>query len=711
MLNLNVDSPAPSVDIIGTGTATINIASGKTLTSNQSSASTYAGVLAGAGSFTKAGVGSLTPAGANTYTGVTKLDGGNLFVTSLADINTASPIGKGSVAGSAADLVFGGGILYCIGATAPTSTNRLFTIGDANGLSATIYSDTSVAANTLSFTSAGSIAFGGSCARSLTLRGLNTGNNTFAPIIGDGPGGATSVTKTDTGTWILAGANTYSGGTDVERGTLTVNGGSTIGAIQRLTVSSFFTNSPSVLNLNVDQTVGLLQGTIGGTGTATINIASTKTLTSNQSSSTTYAGVLAGAGAFTKSGTGTLTLSGTAANTYTGLTTVNAGELDLNKTAGVNAIGGNVTIGDGTGTDTLKLLAANQIADTSVVTLTIGGSAVLNLNGNSETIGSLTDSGSGASTASVQLGAGTLTFGDTTGRTYGGVISGIGGQLVKQGAGTQTFSGASANTYSGLTTVNAGELDLNKTAGVTAIPGDVTIGDGSGTDTLKLLAANQISDTSVVTLTIGGSAVFNLNGNNETIGSLTDSAVGTSGASVLLGAGILTFGDASNRTYGGVISGTGGQLVKQGTGTETLSGANTYTGTTLIATNGGTLKIDNNNTTTARLSGTSLIHINSGGTLLLAQSGVTASNDRINNSAAMELNGGTFNTGGLSEHGALNNTAGIGALTLQSSSIIDMGNGASICLANSLAQAASGTLLTSAGQVPVTGRHRSTLLW
>jgi len=45
---------------------------------------------------------------------------------------------------------------------------------------------------------------------------------------------------------------------------------------------------------------------------------------------------------------------------------------------------------------------------------------------------------------------------------------------------------------------------------------------------------------------------------------------------------------------------------------------------------------------------------------------------RTSDSATMTLNGGTFNTAGLSEHGASNNTTGIGALTLQSSSIIDM---------------------------------------
>ena len=59
----------------------------------------------------------------------------------------------------------------------------------------------------------------------------------------------------------------------------------------------------------------------------------------------------------------------------------------------------------------------------------------------------------------------------------------------------------------------------------------------------------------------------------------------------------------------------------------------------------------------------------------------------------MTLNGGTFNTAGLSEHGASNNTAGIGALTLQSSSIIDMANGASIiAFADSHTASWSGTL-------------------
>ncbi len=197
-------------------------------------------------------------------------------------------------------------------------------------------------------------------------------------------------------------------------------------------------------------------------------------------------------------------------------------------------------------------------------------------------------------------------------------------------------------------------------------------------------------------------------------------------ATVVIGAfgssaGSFTVGDSSNTTFAGVISGdplVAGTTVftKQGAGTLTLSGANTYTGATVI--NNGTLALDNNNTATPRLAGTTKITVNSGGTLLLAQSGGTSSNDRINDSATITLNGGKFSTGGLSEYsGSLgplpgkgkgptptngpvpkpivtNVTAGIGALTLQASSVIDLGSGKSI-----LAFANSSSATWTSGQV------------
>ena len=91
-----------------------------------------------------------------------------------------------------------------------------------------------------------------------------------------------------------------------------------------------------------------------------------------------------GAG-ITKDGVGTLTLGGTAANTYTGLTRINEGVLELAKTAGVNAVPANLTIGAGT----VRNLASNQIADTSAVNM-LQANSRWELNTHSETVASLT---------------------------------------------------------------------------------------------------------------------------------------------------------------------------------------------------------------------------------------------------------------------------------------------------------------------------------
>ncbi|WP_197456769.1 autotransporter-associated beta strand repeat-containing protein [Cephaloticoccus primus] len=72
--------------------------------------------------------------------------------------------------------------------------------------------------------------------------------------------------------------------------------------------------------------------------------------------------------------------------------------------------------------------------------------------------------------------------------------------FVKSGPGALALHGPDANTYTGTTYVNEGILSLQKDHGVTAIAGDIVVGDFKGRDTLLLFNSHQIADTAKVTL-------------------------------------------------------------------------------------------------------------------------------------------------------------------------------------------------------------------
>src|SRR5205814_1615201 len=159
--------------------------------------------------------------------------------------------------------------------------------------------------------------------------GSNTGNNTLSAAIGDNTG-ATSLTKTGGGTWVLSGNNTYSGGTTVSSALLQLNTATALGSS-----SGALTVDAGVLNLNGNSIgVGNLTGYGGNIWNNGPSNNVTFTIGNGNGTGGNYAGLIAdnnGAGtgklALVKNGSGTITLSG--ANTYSLVTTVNGGTLSL----------------------------------------------------------------------------------------------------------------------------------------------------------------------------------------------------------------------------------------------------------------------------------------------------------------------------------------------------------------------------------------------
>jgi autotransporter-associated beta strand protein len=273
----------------------------------------------------------------------------------------------------------------------------------------------------------------------------------------------------------------------------------------------------------------------GGTFGTTVDGAGDTTITGTIVGTTSNA-------TFTKTGDGTATFSGAAANTYAGVTTVQGGTLVLAKTAGINAIPGNVTIGDGTGTDVVQLTNSNQIVDTSVVSFNGSGAnaGTLRLNNQSETIAGLSSTG-GAGIVENESGTAatsTLTVNVTTGtQVFSGVIRngngvGIDGTvaLVKSGAGVQELSGTS--TYTGATNVNAGELVVSGSlSGNVAVAAGAIISGGNNSLTSQIGALTTASTTSLKSIVApgrtGGSGltsagILNVDGNVTLGTSLTE---------------------------------------------------------------------------------------------------------------------------------------------------------------------------------------------
>ncbi|HUE91908.1 autotransporter outer membrane beta-barrel domain-containing protein [Pseudomonas sp.] len=440
--------------LAGTG-GTLSLGSAQ-LTLDQAGATTFAGSLSGTGGLTKQGAGTLALSGVNTYSGGTVVDAGIL----------RQGVAGGLVSNTAYTL--NGGTL------------------DLNGFDLSMASLAGTG-GTLSLGSA-----------QLTLN--QAGATTFAGSL-SGTGG---LTKQGTGTLILSGVNTYSGGAVVDAGILRQ------GVAGGLVSNTAYTLNGGSLDLN---DFDLSMASLAGTG-GTLSLGSAQ-LTLNQAGSTTFAGSLSGTGGLTKQGTGTLVLSGV--NSYSGGTVVDAGILRQGVAGGL----------------------------VSGTAFTLNG-GTLDLNGFDLSMSSLAGTG-----GTLSLGSAQLTLNQAGATTFAGSLSGTGG-LTKQGTGTLILSGV--NTYSGGTVVDAGILRQG-------------------------VAGGLVSNTA-----------YTLNGGSLDLNDFDLSMSALSGSGALsLGSAQLTLDLASDGSYAGSISGSGG-LTKSGVGILNLTGDSTYSDTTTVS--GGTLLVN-----------------------------------------------------------------------------------------------------------------------
>ena len=436
-------------------------------------------------------------------------------------------------------------------AGAPSTTaDVVFAATGASNLSTTLgadYTVSTVTLNTGGITVGGANTLTANTTSALAIRDTATsGTNVIsANLAGTGAG----LTKSGAGTLTLSGANTFGGGLILSAGTLNLNSATAPGSgTITITGGTLDNTSGSTVTLSNNNTQSW-NGDFAFTGTNHLNLGTgvvalgaSRTVTVN-GATLTVGGNITGAGfGLTKAGNGNLTLAG--ANTFNDGVTLSAGKLNIN-----NSGSGGTSSALGAGTFTIS---GGTIDNTSGSTVTLSTSNAQNWNSDFTFIGTKDlNMGTGA----VTMNANRIVTVNGGNLTVGGIISGSSLGLTKAGVGTLILGGA--NTYTGATTVSAG--------------------------TLQTSVSNVISDSSALSVSAG--ATFKLGG-NDTVASIAGSG------NYSLGANTLTFGDTSNQTVSGTISGTGA-LVKNGSGSIALSGNNTYSGGTTIST--GTIQIGDNN--------------------------------------------------------------------------------------------------------------------
>jgi fibronectin-binding autotransporter adhesin len=598
---------------------------------------TLSGTLSGAGGLNKLGAGSLILSGSNSYGGTTNVNGGVLTISSTTALPGWDVAGLYSVA-SGAGLTVGDVFTDANIATMLATGN--FSAGSAIGfdnastrtfnastlpagvglaksgigtlnLSATLPTTSGaviVTAGTLnlggfSHATSGNISFLGGTVQNGTLRkaggAFDAQAGTINAVLGDGSAAA-RLTKSGTGLLTLTAANTFSGGTTLNDGTLVLAPGD-----NRLSNTGAITVLGGILDLraNSQETAGniSIQGGVVQIGTLKKNGGNfdlqAGTVSANLADGSNSAGLI-------KTGAGTALLTGT--NTYSGNTIVSAGTLSISSTEALPgwntagkytvASGAVLAVGDAvTAANIGNMLATGNFIAASAIGFDVSSSRTFDCSTLPTTMG-LAKIGTGTltlantaltTTGDITVGAGTLDLGgfwhQISGKVsiQGGTVQN--GKLLKNGGyfdvtgGTISAWLANGTSPAGLIKSGSGVATISY---LTTYTGGTTISAG----TLSLSGSGQLPSAGSITVTGG---VLDLGGHSQS----TSGAVSFQGGVVQNGS-ISKFGsgdyDAQSGTISASLTGSVG-LTKTGAGTLILSGSNFYSGATNILD--GTLQV------------------------------------------------------------------------------------------------------------------------
>ena len=518
---------------------------------------------------------------------------------------------------------------------------------------------------------------------SLTLNGVVSGAN-----------GLVLDNTNNSGKIILAGANTYAGGT-----TINSNGGE-IWASNNTAFGTGTIIVGGVTNYIRSASKTIANAVTIGTGT-TLRLGGAVS-----SDSSTWSGEIGGAGGMNYSyNDGGLYLTGTNSSFGGGINLGSSGTLYVNKLglAGANSsIGTNrtITISPSGTTGSGKVRWTGSADETSdknfaLTTVSSNANAGLEILANGATNASLTLNGNiistGINNKVIRLAGyatNTLRMNGLIDETVGytnSVIVGVSSSGTVILNGTNTFSGAvtitqqTAGQQTWLQTTNIGNKSF-----ASALGKNETINFASTNETaytvLKYTGTGETSDK-----------VINLAG---TLGGATLDQSGTEGnlkfTSAITGTGLgaktvrLTGSSVGTGELSGSLTNAGGNVIsvsKSGTGTWTLSGSNSYTGTTTIS--GGTLQARNSDAL-----GTSVVTISNANssTLNIASAAIV---NTVKNSGTVSIGaGGTLSAsslepdsgtqGALTLGGAAGNLATFNSTvatgTSTSSTLLQLGN-------------------------------------